>query len=243
MKRFIFLSICLLFTFCLLIPEVQAALPDAENWVSHHLLSADGTSCLAAGPAFAALKWNIGQNNMGGYKGRLLFVPFDAPTSVPVIPDNPASNEELITATGSFVFSAEGTYKQPIYLYSTKGMVSYKAEMQGETDGHSFKQTLEFFFPGNTPGMHAFNTMVKNTPGYFVFEDSDGLQFLMGKPGLYADVSSSFNGGKSAADQRGTTYTATCDANESAVVLGTPIDMEVIAGLKPAPAPDPAPAT
>ncbi|MCS2528258.1 hypothetical protein NXV85_11430 [Bacteroides fragilis] len=237
MKRFILCISCLLICCLFLFPEVQAAIPDTGNWISHHLLTSDGLTVLAAGPAFAPLKWNIGQNNMGGYKGRLLFIPYDAPSTVPMIPVKPTTNEDPITASGSFTFPSGGTYTQPIYLYSTKGKVGYKAEIQGETDGKSFKQTLEFFFPGNTPGMHAFSTLVKNTPGYFVFEDSDGQQFPMGKPGMYADVSPSFDGGKLAADQRGTAYTATCDANESAVVLGTPIDMEVIAGLKPAPSP------
>ena len=145
MKRFILCISCLLICCLFLFPEVQAAIPDTGNWISHHLLTSDGLTVLAAGPAFAPLKWNIGQNNMGGYKGRLLFIPYDAPSTVPMIPAKPTTNEDLITASGSFTFPSGGTYTQPIYLYSTKGKVGYKAEIQGETDGKSFKQTLEFF--------------------------------------------------------------------------------------------------
>jgi hypothetical protein len=52
-----------------------------------------------------------------------------------------------------------------------------------------------------------------------------------------ASTAPSFNGGKARSDRRGTTYTATADSNYSAIFLETPIDMEVIGGLKPAPTP------
>ena len=144
---------------------------------------------------------------------------------------------DRVTAAGSFTFVEGGSIKQPIYLYSTEGEVEYKAEPQGEVDGISFKQTLGFFFPGNTPGMHAFNAMVKNTRGYYIFEDSEGNQMILGQPGLTGSLSPSFNGGKARGDRRGTTYTVTADSNYSAIFLATPIDMEVIGGNKPAPAP------
>lgn len=231
MKKFI------LFAFCLLAVAIIVTFPDIQPH-----FSADGSDILltlAAGPAFAPLKWPTGQNNMGGYKSRVLFIPYDAPTAVPEVPlpSEAKSNDELVTAVGSFTFPASGTYTQPIYLYSTDGEVDYNAEPQGETDGISFKPTLTFFFPGNTPGMHAFNALVKNTPGYYIFEDVDGRQMMLGQPGLYATTSPSFKGGKARADRRGTTYTAAADSNYSAVFLQTPIDMEAIANGAPNPAP------
>lgn len=222
MKKFI------LFAFCLLAVAIIVTLPDIQPHFS------DGSNLLltlATGPAFAPLKWPTGQNNMGGYKSRLLFIPFDAPEAVPEVPLPSAAkgNDELVTATGSFTFPSSGNYTQPVYLYSTEGEVDYNAEPQGETDGISYKPTLSFFFPGNTPGMHAFNALVKNTPGYYVFEDVDGRQILLGQPGLYANTSPSFKGGKARADRRGTTYTATADSNYTAIFLQTPIDMEALA--------------
>lgn len=231
MKKYIYLFLCtLLITLIIAIPELQSQ--------AYHL-DGNALTMIAAGPAFVPLKWAIGQNNMGGYKGCLLFVPFDAPNTVPTVPDpsKATTNESLITAAGAFSFPSEGTYKQPIYLYSTDATVEYKADQQGEADGISYKCTLSFFFPGNTPGMHAFNALIKNTPGYYIFEDSDGKQMIFGQPGLYASTSPSFNGGKARADRRGTTYTATVDSNYSAIFLETPIDMEVVGGLKPAPTP------
>lgn len=227
MKKSIYLTlgVCLLLM-AFVLPEIQA---------HSFSIDPDTVMLMAAGPAFAPLNWNVGQNNMGGYKGALLFVPFSAPTAVPLVPDpsKASDNDAMITAVGSFTFpETEGALKQPIYLYSTDATVEYKAEQQGEADGMSFKCTLSFFFPGNTPGMHAFNALVKNTPGYYVFEDADGKQMILGQPGLYANTAPSFNGGKARADRRGTTYTATADSNYSAIFLQTPIDMAKLATKK-----------
>lgn len=225
MRKFIYIAICLL-VICAVV-----VLPDLQPQLTNQL-DADTLLMMAAAPAFAPLKWPVGQNNMGGYKGRLLFVPYNAPTAVPLPPKEAASNEDLVKAVGSFAFPVAGSITKPIYLYSTDATVEYKAEPQGEDDGRSYKQTASFFFPGNTPEMHAFNALVKNTPGYLVLEDSDGQQIMMGRPGMYASVSPSFAGGKARSDRRGTAYTATCDANETATFLAVPIDMEVLGGLK-----------
>lgn len=231
-KKYLFIIGFLCVLAAILLPEVQ------------HLLSLDihssVTTVLAAGPAFAPLKWNTGQNNMGGYKSRLLFIPAESVSEVPIVPEpsKATDNSGLVTADGAFTFVESSTVKQPIYLYSTDGTVEYKAEQQGEADGISFKPTLSFFFPGNTPEMHAFNAMIKNTAGYYVYEDVDGRQMILGQPGLPASTTPSFNGGKARADRRGTTYTATADSNYSAIFLKTPLDMEVIGGYKPAPTPE-----
>ena len=188
-------------------------------------------TCLATAAAgFAALDWPIGQNNMGGFKSKLLFIPKNCVSAVPELPAAPTDNEALVTAEGQFAFKQDAGVTKPIYLYSTDGTVGYNAETQGEKDGISFLQTLTFFFPGNLPEMHAFNALVKNTPGYFVIEDVDGRQIMVGMEGLPASASPSFVGGQARADRRGTTYTVTADSNYSAVFLGTKIDMDDVAG-------------
>lgn len=225
-KKHLFLIGIFLVLAAMLLPEVQ------------HLFSLPDTDAMmiAVGPAFAPLKWPVGQNNMGGYKSRLLYIPIASASSVPTVPDpdKATDNDSLVTAEGTFSFVAGGL-TQPVYLYSTDATVEYKADPQGETDGVSFKQSLSFFFPGNTPGMHAFNALVKNTPGYYVFEDADGRQMMLGQPGLPAATSPAFSGGKARGDRRGSTYTATADSNYSAVFLKTPIDMGVVGGYKPKP--------
>jgi hypothetical protein len=216
----------LIFAFLLVLSAMM--LPELQQIFSADAV--DPTALLAAGPAFAPLNWKMGQNNMGGFKSHLLFIPVGAVSSVPVVPnpDDAADNDAMVTATGSFVFKETSGLTSPIYLYSTDGQVEYKADAQGEVDGISYKQTLAFVFPGNTPSMHAFNALVKNTPGYYIFEDVDGRQMMLGQPGLPASTSPAYNGGKARADKRGTTYTATADSNYTGIYLGTPIDIEAI---------------
>lgn len=185
---------------------------------------------LASGPAFAPLKWPVGRNNMGGYKNRLLFIPVDAVVSVPTVPNWEDAEEavDLVTAKGEFVFVTGGTYKMPIYLYATNATVGYTAEAQGETDGISYHPQLTCFFPGNMKEGHALAALIKNTPGYYVFEDVDGNQMMLGQDGLPATTSASYNGGQARSDRRGLTLTAVADSNYSAIFLETPIDMEAV---------------
>ena len=218
MKRFNLKHVFYVFALMLMAIALDAALGTSSN------------ACLMTATAgFAALDWPIGQNNMGGYKNKLLFIPYGSVSAVPTLPSSPTDNAAMVTAAGTFVFKTGGDVAKPIYLYSTDGMVGFNAETQGEKDGISFLQTLTFFFPGNLPEMHAFNALVKNTPGYFVIEDVDGRQIMVGMEGLPASASPSFTGGQARADRRGTTYTVTADSNYSAVFLGTPIDMDDVA--------------
>ena len=108
------------------------AIPELHPQTCH--LDGNTLTMLAAGPAFAPLKWNVGQNNMGGYKGRLLFVPFDAPNTVPTVPDpgKAADNEALVTAVH--------------LLFLQKGRISnlfiYIVQMQQSTIKRSSKVKL-----------------------------------------------------------------------------------------------------
>lgn len=206
-----------------LIAVLTVYITGSTEWNDTNLL-------MAAGPAFAPLKWPMGRNNMGGYKGYLLYIPADAATQVPTVPkwDEATDNSNLVTAAGSFTFPEEGAVKMPIYLYNTDAKVGYTVEAQGEVDGISYKQTLTGFFPGNMKEAHAFAAMVKNTRGYYVFEDTDGQQMMIGQPGMEASTSVSYNGGQARADLRGHTFNITADSNYSAIFLETPIDIEKI---------------
>lgn len=192
----------------------------------------ESTLIMAVGPAFAPLKWPVGRNNMGGFKGYLLYVPEYAATQVPTVPkwEEATDNSDLVTAAGSFVFPEQGTIKMPLYLYNTDAKVGYSVEAQGELDGISYKQTLTGFFPGNMKEAHAFAALVKNTRGYYIYEDTDGNQMMIGQPGMAASTSVSYNGGQARADLRGHTFTITADSNYSAIFLETPIDVDAIMG-------------
>lgn len=175
---------------------------------------------------FSNLTWPSGSENMGGYKNRLLFIPADSVTAVPELPPEAIATEDLVTAAGAFTY--KDTADKPIYIYATKGTVSYSSENQGETDGQSFLQNLEFMHPGSSAEVGAFARKVNNTPGYLIYEDLKGVQYMVGQSGLPCSIKPSFAGGAAAADRKGTTFTAEADSFCPYIILGTPIDMDEI---------------
>ena len=180
--------------------------------------------CLLLG-GFAPVLWPAGSSNMGGYKGRVAFIPESAVKAVPALPASPSETAEYVTATGSFTFIDSGGKPTPIY--ATRATVGYKAEIQGETDCKSYKITGEFFHPGNGIEAAAFARQVCNTPGYLLIENNDH-QLLIGQDGLPCTVSASFDGGKAPADKRGYSFTFEADSESPMIVMGTPIDLAAL---------------
>lgn len=206
---------------CALVILTIAFVPEVNDF----LFSSSG-DILMVGPGFAAMNWPTGRNNMGGFKDNVLFIPATTVSATPVLPADPQNNDELVTAAGTFTFKEAGD--KPIYIYCTRNTVKYSAPTQGEDDGVSFAPAGEFFFPGNMKEMHAFNALVKNTPGYLVLEDTDGNQIMVGQPGLPVSIKPSFEGGQAKADRRGTKYEFACDSNYSAIFLASPIDFQTL---------------
>lgn len=176
---------------------------------------------------FANLTWPSGSENMGGYKNKLLFIPADAVTAVPEIGNTEAlAAEDLVTAAGAFTFKDTGD--KPIFIYATKNTVSYNSENQGEVDGQSFLQTLEWIHPGSSAEVGAFARKVNNTPGYLIYEDIKGVQYMVGQSGMPCSIKPAFTGGASPSDRKGTTFTAEADSFCPYIILGTPVDMDEI---------------
>lgn len=176
---------------------------------------------------FANLTWPSGSENMGGYKNRLLFIPVDSVTGVPELSSTTITDaEDLVTAEGAFTFKEVGD--KPIFIYATKNTVSYNAENQGEVDGQSFLQTLEFMHPGSSAEVGAFARKVNNTPGYLIYEDAKGVQYMVGQSGMPCSIKPAFSGGASPTDRKGTTFTAEANSFCPYIILGTPIDMDEI---------------
>ena len=180
--------------------------------------------CLLLG-GFAPVLWPAGSSNMGGYKGRVAFIPESAVKTVPALPADPSVTADYVTAEGSFTFIDSGGKPTPIY--ATRATVGYKAEIQGETDCKSYKITGEFFHPGNGIEAAAFARQVCNTPGYLLIENNDH-QLLIGQDGLPCTVSASFDGGKAPADKRGYSFTFEADSESPMIVMGTPIDLAAL---------------
>lgn len=173
---------------------------------------------------FGPLKWACGSENMGGYKNRVLFIPACSVSEIPTLPAEVTESVDLVTAAGSFTFNELGD--EPIFIYATDKTVTLTAENQGETDGQSFVQQVEFFHPGSKAEVAAFSRKVNNTPGYIILEDPNGDQYMVGSKGLPANIKPSFSGGTDRADRKGFAFTGEADSFSPFVILGTPIDMD-----------------
>lgn len=182
---------------------------------------------------FGPLKWDCGSENMGGYKNRLLFIPSCLVSAAPELPDPSTitTASDLVTASGAFTF--KDTADTPIFIYATDKTVQLQAENQGETDGQSFRQFGEFMHPGSKVEAAAFAREVNNTPGYLVLEDPNGVQYLVGSPGLPCSIKPSFTGGAARTDRKGFQFTFEADSFCPFVVLGTPIDMDALENPTP----------
>jgi len=171
------------------------------------------------------LLWLAGQDNMGGFKARVLFVPASAVSAVPVLPivTDVSTDVDQVTAAGAFVFNTVGD--KPKYIECTDKTVKFAAANQGEIEGQSYAQSGEFYRAGSNLEMAAFARQINNMPGYLILENMDGKQIIVGQPGLPCHVKPEFDGGMARADRRGYKFTFTADAIAPVIFLGTPIDI------------------
>ena len=198
--------------------------------VSIYLFDAQSSSEVLLSTVFAPMMWKSGQENMGGYKSRIAFIPQDAVSTVPTLPADPKTDADYVTATGAFTFVDTGG--NPLPIYATRGTVGFKADIQGEADCKSYKNTAEFFHPGSKIEAIAFAKQICNTPGYLIIDEID-KQILIGQPGFPCTLSASFDGGKAAADKKGWQFTVEADSSSPMIVMGTPIDIDALFATKP----------
>jgi len=167
-----------------------------------------------------------GDDNMGGYKNYVLFIPEYAVSAAPELKakGDIVTDADYITAAGAFVFK-DLVNGKPIYFKATKNSVKYEAPNQGEDEGQSFAPQGEFHRAGDKAAYAAFCRKWNNTPGYLVIENMDGQQILIGQPGLEVSLKPDFAGGQKPADRRGYTVKFATDSVAPVIYLGTPIDI------------------
>lgn len=180
------------------------------------------------GTDFTPLLWPCGEENMGGFTNRLVFIPFCSLKAAPILPkkEDILKDEDYATAKGAFEFIETGA--KPTPLYATDKTVQYKADNQGDIDGRSFAVSGQWFYPGMLKNASLFSRKVNNTPGYLVLEQPGGDQILVGQPGLPVSIAPAFDGGQARADRKGTTFTFSADSFVPYVYLGTPIDLDAL---------------
>lgn len=178
--------------------------------------------------SFSPLLWPCGEENMGGFTNRLVFVPFCALKAAPALPkrEDILKDEDYATAKGAFEFN--DSEAKPTPLYATDKTVQYKADNQGDIDGHSYAISGQWFYPGMLKDASIFARKVNNTPGYLVLEQPTGEQILVGQPGLPVSIAPAFDGGQARADRKGTTFAFTADSFVPYIFLDTPLDLDTL---------------
>ena len=92
-------------------------------------------------------------------------------------PTQEVDYETLVTIDAPIVMKPWKQFKQ-MYLTDYTGKI--ESEIQGELDGKSFMNKLEFFHPGNSAQILGFTRAAKNGNFVFIGIDADGKKRLFG---------------------------------------------------------------
>lgn len=154
---------------------------------------------------FADLEWADNMKNMGGLKTIGYYAPISEIDNFPELPANPSTPAQEVTLDGTpgFTFLLSKYFRK---IYSTMETSEVVDEVQGETDGQSFKHSATIFFPGTSVEALAFAANVNNTNMVFIFEEASGEnRRVIGSRAWPARCKPSFTTGKAAADRKGMT--------------------------------------
>jgi hypothetical protein len=186
---------------------------------------ADPAHILAAVVVPPVITGPDGDDNPGGFKNFVIFIPDGIISKEPTLLEKPDKFTDYVEASGKFEFNANGL---PIYCYSTPGTVDFKPGTQGEIDGRSFNQKGEWFHPhASKSEVMSLARYLNNRAGRIVIETIDGVQLMIGQEGLPATISASGDYGKAAKDQRGFKFEFVTDSFVPAIVLPTASRLDI----------------
>lgn len=163
----------------------------------------------------ADIGWENGKNNTPGIIQKVSYIPLSdiltLPSVVTADPTGSGSFSDLVKVTGDLVLKA-GKQLLSIYLTDETGQVM--DEMQGELDGKSFKNTLEFLHPGESDEIRGFTAWAKNSNLIFIVKTKEDKNYLFGSALSPAKmVTAPGTTGKAPADRKGRTFTFKFDAS------------------------------
>lgn len=154
------------------------------------------------------INWTDGSDNTGGVQQNIYFARLaDIETlPEPIVNDSTASGSfsQLVTINANIVMKAGKTFFK---MYCTLETAGIKSDTQGELDGKSFKNELEFFHPGSQAEALGFAQWAKNSSLIFLVPELDGTVRLLGNNAYPAKMESSpFDTGKKTSDRKGGTF-------------------------------------
>lgn len=150
---------------------------------------------------------NGDENNMGGTTQRAFLAPIRFFTTIAKPVASPTTLAERVEIDGPHTLAATKFFKK-VYCTMDKGKVDLKP--QGDTDGASFKQEGELFYPGNESEAHGFADLVKNDNFIIIIETPDtqdsGKYLQVGTEMFPAKIKPEFTTGTNSSGVRGYTF-------------------------------------
>lgn len=120
---------------------------------------------------FTDAVWEEGSENMGGLIGDVYYMPASAADI------SGLTCTDGITLTGNIVPVGS---QEAVKIYATEASIELLDAQQGEIDGESTLNTLNFFFPGSKKALAAFKRKVTVVPGIWFARDSDNNWRVLG---------------------------------------------------------------
>lgn len=158
---------------------------------------------------FVDLDHEDGSDNTAGIQQYIYAAPFAWIQTLPkpIVDDSTGSGEfaDLVTITDNIVMKAGRAFKK---IYVTLEAGELKSELQGEMDGKSFLNSVEFFMPGSKAEVEGFRQWAKNSSLIFLVPEVDGQVRMLGHAGYPAKlVTNPGTTGKETSSRKGSTFT------------------------------------
>lgn len=139
--------------------------------------------------------------NMGSVS-KLYYGLYEDVVTWPDISATPTSIEDYPVVAADIIMKAG---KRMFEIYATPDTAELIFEPQGETDGMSFKVTLNFLNPGLQKKILGFMAASKNENLFFIVQDSEGQKYMVGDKYFPAKMQAGegVTTGKATADRKG----------------------------------------
>ncbi len=159
--------------------------------------------------------WVDGKNNTPGLVQSIAFASLAVIQTIPQVttadPTAAGTFASLVTVPSDIIMKSG---KKMFELYLTDETGTVMDEVQGELDGKSFKNTLEFVHPGESEEIRGFAAWAKNSNLIFVVRTKEGKRLLFGNDLSPAKlITAPGTLGKAPADRKQRTFTFKFDAS------------------------------
>jgi hypothetical protein len=150
-----------------------------------------------------ALLWTDGKKNMPGLTPIGYFGFTSEAVTIPELPEAPASMSAAGIISSNIVMG-EGKFMWPMYGTLTK--LSLKGEAQGERDSMTKVRTISWKYPDTDPAAIGLDIMSNNANMFFIVQDQNKRNRLVGNKSIPAQLKASDNSGAGPSDEKGYTF-------------------------------------